>query len=302
MTRLAIGLSFCVCLCTALVAGQQAPVFRGETDVVPVYATVTDASDRLVTTLTRDDFQILDNGKPQPLTLFDNSPRPIRLIVLLDVSGSMGGNLPVLRVASDELFRRLGPEDRARLGSFGKQISLGPEFTNDLNVLRGAMPTTIDPNAPTPMWRAMDEAIGALAGLGERRVVLVLSDSKDSGFQMGQKFLGQVDVVERARREDVMIYGVGLRGRDVDARNLAGGFPDPGLGTAALETGGGYFELRGKTDLASTFARVADELHSQYLLGFAPPARDGKRHKLEVRVTTKGLTPRARKDYVAPKS
>jgi VWFA-related protein len=109
----------------------------------------------------------------------------------------------------------------------------------------------------------------------------------------------------------VMIYGIGLRSRTAMnqmpmaganlAAMMAADLPDPGLGTAALETGGGYFEIRPRDDLAAAFARVADELHSQYLLGFAPPARDGKTHKVEVRVTEKDLKTRARKSYQAPK-
>jgi hypothetical protein len=82
---------------------------------------------------------------------------------------------------------------------------------------------------------------------------------------------------------------------------LASTWPDPGLGKVALDTGGGYFELGPRDDLAATFARVAEELHRQYLLGFAPPARDGKVHKIEVRLRKGDLKPRARKAYQAPK-
>src|SRR5262245_47811695 len=103
MTRaLAVG------LLAAALAGQtpaRTPqVFHVTGDTVPVFVTVMDKSERLVPDLRRDAFQVLDNGKPQPLTLFDNSPQPIRLIVLLDVSGSMAGNLPLLRAACQELF------------------------------------------------------------------------------------------------------------------------------------------------------------------------------------------------------
>jgi hypothetical protein len=70
----------------------------------------------------------------------------------------------------------------------------------------------------------------------------------------------------------------------------------------AEDTGGGYLELRPSEEIGAAFARVADELHSQYLLGFAPPKRDGKVHDLDVRVAQRGLTPRARKNYVAPRA
>jgi hypothetical protein len=92
--------------------------------------------------------------------------------------------------------------------------------------------------------------------------------------------------------------GIGPRG--LQAMVLAD-LPDPGLARVAEETGGGYTEIRFGQDLGAAFAAVADELHSQYLLGFAPPKRDGKVHEINVRVAQGGLKPRARKSYVAPK-
>ena len=293
---------------------QQTPIFRGApVDQVPVWVTVTDRDGRLVTSLTRDDFEVRDEGKPQPIALFDNSPRPIRLIVMLDVSGSMVGNLPLLRGATEQLIKRLTPEDGARVGTFGHEVTISPTFTLDAAELRRALPTEIDERAPTPLWRSLDTAIGAFADVKEpRRVVLVLSDGGDSGMtSFKQGFFSQADVIDRARREDVMIYAIGLRSR----RQIpAGGFgganlgamlsadlPDPGLAKVAEETGGGYGEIKFGQDLGAEFARVADELHAQYTLGFEPPRRDGKKHDIEVKVKKGGHKPRARKDYVAPK-
>ncbi|MDH4066259.1 MAG: hypothetical protein OEW19_17795, partial [Acidobacteriota bacterium] len=82
---------------------------------------------------------------------------------------------------------------------------------------------------------------------------------------------------------------------------LTADLPDPGLARVAEETGGGYTEIRFGQDLAAAFTQVADELHGQYLLGFAPPKRDGKVHDIDVRVSQRGLKPRARKSYVAPR-
>src|SRR4029453_1060653 len=101
------------------------------------------------------------------ITLFDNTPQPIRLIVLLDVSGSMEGNLPLLRAASDQLFARLRPDDLVRVGSFGQQITISPRFTHDVAELRRSLPDYIAPDAPTPLWRAFDEAMNAFKGEGD---------------------------------------------------------------------------------------------------------------------------------------
>lgn len=292
--------------------GQVAPVFRATNETVPLFVTVTDRDDRIVTTLPREAFTVRDNGKPQPLTLFDNSPQPVRLVLLLDVSGSMTGNLGILRAASAALFARLRPDDAVRVGTFGRRIDITPAFTGDRAALVAALPRDVEPDAPTPLWKAVDQAIGTFGDDHGRRVVLVLSDGKDApALTWGEKFVGQLEVVERAQREDVMIYGVGLRSRSgrpaglspgVDLRQMMiADLPDPGLGTAAEATGGGYFEILPRDDLAGAFGRVADELHSQYLLGFTPPARDGKMHKVDVKVAGKGLTPRVRKTYRAPR-
>jgi Ca-activated chloride channel family protein len=297
-------------------AAPQQPVFRGTGDVVRVFVTVTDRDGRLVTTLERDQFEVRDEGKPQPITQFDKTPQPIRLIVMLDVSGSMAGNLSLLRGAAGQLFARLRPDDSARVGAFGHEVTISPTFTHDPKQLQAALPSAIAPDAPTPLWRAIDDAMNAFGETDDDRrpVVLVLSDGKDSGpISFRQRSVSQVEVIERARREDVMIYAVGLRSRGqrpmmpgvgpggLQAMLLAD-LPDPGLARVAEETGGGYTEIRYGQDLGAAFEAVADELHTQYLLGFAPPKRDGKLHEVNVRVTQGGLKPRAKKNYVAPKA
>ena len=319
MTRVLTYGALGACLLAAAGAGaQQQPIFRGTGDAVRVFVTVTDRDGRLVTTLARDDFEVRDEGKPQPLTLFDNSPQPIRLIVMLDVSGSMEGNLPLLRGATEQLVARLRPDDLARVGSFGHAVAIGPSFTRDPDELLRGMPTAIAADAPTPLWRAIDEAMdvfgeadGALDD-DVRSVIMVLSDGKDSGpIGFRRRTVSQAEVIDRARDENVMIYGVGMRSRmrprmpgvgpgSLQAM-LAADLPDPGLALVAEHTGGGYAEIRFGQDLGAAFERVADELHSQYLLGFAPPQRDGKVHDIDVRVSQRGLKPRARKNYVAPK-
>jgi Ca-activated chloride channel family protein len=299
---------------TGFAAAAQQPVFRGTSDTVRVFATVTDRDGRLVTTLAQSDFEVRDEGKPQPITVFDNTPQPIRLIVMLDVSGSMAGNLPLLRAAADQLFARLRPDDVARVGAFGRDITISSTFTGDRGELRAALPAAIDPDAPTPLWRALDEALDAFGEARETRsVILVLSDGKDSGpIGWTRRFSSQAGVIDRARQDDVMVYAIGMRSRSVRPSvpgigpgglqaMVTADWPDPGLARLAEETGGGYTEIRFGQDLSTAFASVADELHSQYVLGFAPPRRDGKVHDIDVRVGQRGMKPRARKSYVAPK-
>jgi VWFA-related protein len=218
----------------------------------------------------------------------------------------MSQNATVIRRATTELLKNLAPADLARVGTFGNEIMISPEFTRDVASLVSLLPDQIYQYVPTPLWTAIDQALGEFGSAPPgRRVVLVITDSKDSGPPPGKPFMTPVQISQRAQREDVMIYGVGLRsaisaGMNVQAA-IANSFPDPSLGELADDTGGGYFELKVRENMTETFARVAEELRRQYMIGFAPPLKDGKNHKIEVKVTGAGLKPRARKSYTAPK-
>lgn len=274
-------------------SAQQA-TFRAGTRTVPIYTTVTDANGRLVPDLDRSHFEIYDNGKKQDITLFENAVQPISVVVMLDTSGSMTMHLDLLKQAATQFVIRLLPEDRARVGSFSdrNKIRISPEaFTNDRDELMRALREDLQFGNPTALWDAADRSMDALKGLDGRRVVLVFTDGGDNDSTNGQK-----DVLRRARAEEFMIYAIGLRSR---VRGQGVTQPDPGLRKVADETGGGYFELERTDELNSTFTRVAQELHSQYVLGFSPQALDGKSHTLEVRLTQSGLTARARKSYIA---
>src|SRR5437762_359967 len=100
-----------------LAARQQPTVFRAGTQIVPVFTTVVGPDGRLVTDLTKDDFEVYDDGRPQPITVFANEIQPISIVVMLDTSGSMTGNLRLLKDASVQLFTHLLPADKARVGN-----------------------------------------------------------------------------------------------------------------------------------------------------------------------------------------
>jgi Ca-activated chloride channel family protein len=127
-----------------------------------------------------------------------------------------------------------------------------------------------------------------------RRVVLVFTDGEDTASRTG---LG--DVLTRARADDVMVYSIGLESEYFDGLRMVRTRPDRSLRRLADETGGGYFELKKTSELASTFTRVAQELHSQYILGFEATQLDGKVHKVQVKVKRPGLSARARRSYLA---
>ena len=278
---------------TAVALAQQA-IFRSDVRIVPIMTTVTDGDGRLVTDLTRDDFTIFDNGKPQELTVFLNEVTPFTVVVMLDFSASMTANLGLLKAATEQFLIRMLPDDRAQVGSFSDKIQLSGAFSSDRDGLIAALGDLQFGN-PTKLYDAIDVSLEMLEGVEGRTVVLVFSDGEDTASQLAD--LG--DVRDRARDNEVMVYAIGLEAVYFNGQRRVRSRPDRGLRQLAEETGGGYFELRDSDELASTFTQVMQELHSQYTLGFTPTELDGREHDLEVRLRQRDMTARARQSYIA---
>jgi Ca-activated chloride channel family protein len=298
-----------IVLFTAAAPAQQQTPFRSGSKTVAVYATVTEKGGRLIPNLAREDFEIRDSGKPQPLTVFSNELQPITVVLMLDRSGSMRGNFGLVLAAAEAFVRRLDPGDKARIGSFAERVTIEPEhFTSDREEMIRILRSGLQPPGPTPLWNAVDEAITSLGEQEGRRVVLVFSDGADAPMNLRFNNHSVMDVMRRAQQENVMVYAVGLQttllqgpgGRGgLSAGGLMSQRPDPSLSRIAEDTGGGYFEMNRAEKLASTFAGVADELHHQYALGFEPATLDDRMHKVEVKVARSGVKVRARNEYFA---
>ena len=281
-------------LCGGLTAFAQQPTFRTGARTVALYATVTDAQKRLVPDLTQEDFEILDNEKPQTVELFINEVQPITVVVMLDTSASMTGNLKLLEQAAEQFLLRLLPKDKGLVGAFNDKIEFFPAtFTGDRDTLIRSL-GDLDFGNPTRLYDAIASSMDRLHNIDGRRVVLVFTDGADTNSRtdMGS-------VLEQARLNEVMIYAIGLRTDYFNGSRQVRSKPDSGLKRLAEETGGGYFELDKTSDLAPTFTRVAQELHSQYVLGFTPTMLDGKVHRITVRTKKMGMMVRARRSYVA---
>jgi Ca-activated chloride channel homolog len=276
----------------SVVEGQE-PTFRSSTRIVPVVTTVFDMQGRLVPMLERDEFTILDNGKPQDITFFQNDVQPFTVVVMMDYSASMTANLDRLAAAAEQFILRMLPQDKGQVGAFSDKIQFSGTFTNDRDDLIFALKDLQFGN-PTRLYDAINESLAMLRGVEGRKVVLVFTDGDDTASRVGMG-----DVLDRARDEEAMIYAIGLESEYFNGQRMVRTRPDRGLRRLAEETGGGYFELKKTDELAPTFTRVAQELHSQYTLGFTPATLDGKEHKLVVRMRQPGMTARARRTYVA---
>ena len=277
---------------SALVAQQQ-PTFRAGTSIVPVITTVIDTQGRLVPGLEQDEFSILDNGKPQDITFFQNDVQPFTVVVMMDYSASMTANLDRLAAAAEQFILRMLPADKGQVGAFSDKIQFSGEFTNDRDGLIFALKDLQFGN-PTRLYDAIDASIDMLKDVEGRRVVLVFTDGDDTASRVGMG-----DALDHARDKEVMIYAVGMESKFFNGQRMTRTRPDRGLRRLAEETGGGYFELKKADDLGPTFSRVAQELHSMYTLGFSPSMLDGKEHKLVVRMKQPGMNARARRTYIA---
>ena len=134
-----------------------------------------------------------------------------------------------------------------------------------------------------------------MSNIPGRRVVLLFTDGDDSASEINAG-----DVLDQAISQEVMIYSIGFESNYFNGVRYVQTRPDRNLRRFAEETGGGFFELTEAAELGPHFTRVAQELHSQYVLGFTPTERDGELHNLEVRIKQRGMSARARRSYIAP--
>ncbi len=316
--RTALSIALLIFVPAALAApSAEAPqaTFHAASRSVAVYVTVSDPTGSLVPDLTPDDFEIYDNGRKQTITVFDSGVQPITVVMMLDRSGSMTPNFRLVRNAAEQFVGLLQPGDKARIGSFANRIQLDPrQFTSSQRDLIEILRTELQEPGPTPLWNAVNVGITSLLHQDGRRVVLVFTDGID--HPIGGNNISFHDVAKNAEEEDVMVFAIGLAGREISGMRRGGGgglgalgLPahddepviDKGLPKIAAMTGGGYYELRSPGNLGLTFKRIADELHKQYALAFTPEKLDGKTHKIEVRLKRPSLVARARKTYVAKK-
>jgi Ca-activated chloride channel family protein len=179
------------------------------------------------------------------------------------------------------------------VGAFNDKIEFASGFTGDRNSLVSGL-KRLDFGNQTRLYDAVHASLDELKDVEGRKVILLFTDGADFGSK-----LSSGKALERARDAEVMIYGIGLETEFFNGQMVVRSKPDSILNRFANETGGGYFDLKKGADLNSSFTRIAQELRSQYLLGFSPAALDGKVHRLEVRVKRPGLKARSRRSYTA---
>jgi VWFA-related protein len=306
--RLAAPLSLVFLVVRAVAAPQAAgqprtPTFGTGIEIINLNLSVTDGRNRYVTDLGERDFAVFEDGIRQELSLFTHENLPISLSVLVDTSASMHEKLPQARSAAIRFTKTLRPQDDAQVVQFNDRSTTLQDFTNDLALLEGAIKKT-DAAGPTALYNAMYVALKDLqkrkaAGELRRRALIVLSDGEDTASLVTDE-----QVMELARKSEIAIYPISLRAsRRQDRSRQAFSQAEHILTTLARETGGQVFFPEALSELETVYDRIAEELRTQYSLGYVSSnsRRDGKWRRIVVRTPERpGLQVRHKLGYYAP--
>jgi Ca-activated chloride channel family protein len=283
---------FVTCILSAVVAaaGQrpaQPPVFRAAVNTVSVWATVRDSQGRFVPNLKKEDFDLRVGGKPTDIAVFSSDEQPVTVCLLIDMSGSVTQRFLRMRDGAIHFVRALKKDDRARIGTFGAEIAISPVLTGDRAVLEEILREELWPSGSTPLWGAMGAALESLQGEPGRRVLLTMTDGLATPGSLPGYASSSSDVRRMLRDPGLIVYAIGIKDNLVMQPSL-----EADLVEMALSSGGASFELTDDADLEQTFTRVAEELRSQYLIGFVPDQAAGTSQRMSIRV--KGYQVRSR--------
>jgi Ca-activated chloride channel family protein len=281
---------------------RQTPAFRAGVDVVSLNVTVVDSANHYVVNLDPSDFTVFEDGVKQDLTFFNRRQQPIALSLLLDSSASMEQHLPMLQAAAAKFVDRLTPSDFAQVIDFDSRVEIRQPFTSNKQELEAAIRQTVA-GGSTSLHNAIYIALRELRKIRavreedvRRQALVVFSDGEDTS-----SLVTFDEVLDVAKRSETAIYTIALRGADTTQSK---GFREAEfiMRTLARDTGGRSFFPVKMDDLAGVYAQIADELASQYTLGYTSKnqKRDGGWRRLIVQVSRPGVTARTKTGYYAP--
>jgi Ca-activated chloride channel family protein len=278
----------------------QSPSFRIGVDLVSLNVTVTDGAVRYVTDLQSENFSVFEDGIKQDVTLFSRTNLPVALALLLDTSASMETKLPVAQEAAVGFAKRLRKQD---LASFDSRVIVLQTFTNSAGELEQAIRKT-SAGGSTSLHNAVYIALKDLKKIVarsedevRRQAIVVLSDGEDTS-----SLLPFEEVLDLAKRSETAIYTIGLKVDD--GTSNVRGFKEAEfvMRQFAQETGGRAFFPTQISELAGIYAKISDELSSQYTVGYTSrnPRRDGAWRRVVVRVDRPSAVARTKLGYFAP--
>ena len=281
----------------------QSGPFRAGVELVSLNVTVNDSQSRYVADLEIGDFAVFEDGVKQQLTFFTRKIQPVALSLLLDSSASMEDKLPVLQTAAINFVNRLKPTDLAQVIDFDSRVEIRQAFTSSQPDLQTAINQTTS-GGSTSLHNAIYIALKELKKVRardeedvRRQALVVFSDGEDTS-----SLISFDEVLDLAKRSEVAVFTIALRGTDTQTK----GFREAEfiMRQLAQETGGKAFFPARIEELSGVYGQIADELASQYTIGYSSKnaRRDGAWRRIIVQVARPSLTPRTKRGYFAPTS
>jgi len=314
----------CLCATGFEAAGQEqkqpppGPTLKVSVDIVNVYAVVRGKKGRLIPDLGKEDFQVTEDDVPQEIRYFARqTDTPLTLGLLIDTSPSQQH---VLSIEKEEGKRFVGqvlrPKDLAFVLHFDLEVELLQDFTSSVSLLsrgldeavingggQGPMPGTF-PGSNTLCCTDLYDAVYLASSqllkneIG-RKVLILLTDGQDQGSKTKLN-----EALEAAQKTDVIIYSINVSDRGFYSGQGGGYSGDSVLKKFSEETGGHVVEVKGRKDkdIAAAFEEIANELRTQYALGYSPTKtkHDGSFRKIRVRTRQGDYKVQARRGYYAP--
>jgi VWFA-related protein len=275
--------------------------FRVTVDLISLNVTVTDARNRFITDLGRDDFRVFEDGVHQELSVFSQEDLPLRMILLLDASASMEEKIGSAQRAAIRFVGEMKDDDLAEVVEFGSKAHIIQAFTGDTEKLRDAILRT-QAGGTTSLYNALYIALKDLSRRRSdirRQAIVVLSDGEDTSSLVTFE-----QVLELTKDTDVTIYTISLR-REGAQKGKYFSEAEHVLKKLAEETGGQWFFPGHIDELESVYARIARELKSQYNIGYFSnnTRRDGSWRRVVVQTASdEGLLVRTKLGYYAPRN
>jgi Ca-activated chloride channel homolog len=255
-----------------------------EVNRVILWVTVTDRNDVVVDPLSKDDFQVTEDGVPQEIREFTREDRPITMAIVLDSSGSMRDSMKSLHEAAASFVATLRPVDRALVIDFDDKVFLLQDATSDQVALKDAV-TSTEALGSTALYDALHAAYRKLKGIEGRKAIILLTDGDDTSSQVGYERM-----LEEVRGGSDMIFAIGL---GAARKSVLKEFADT--------TGGRAYFVSKAAELAGVYKKIAEELRRQYYIAYqtSNTVWNGRFVKLAVVAKNKDWTVRARKGYFA---
>lgn len=305
VVRRALLIAF-ICSACACVARSQSPEtavnIRVNTTLVVIPVTVTDAMNRFVLGLGKQDFRVLEDGKEQQVKQFSDEDAPLSVGVLVDTSGSMGAKIETSRQAVAQFLKTMNAQDEAFLIDFSDRAEVAVPFTRNTDELQSKL-ASVEPQGLTALLDAVHLGISEMKkAKNPRKALLIVSDGGDNNSRYTA-----TEVKDLVREADVQIYAMGVFEPfdffGLTAAELSGPHL---LSELAQQTGGRAFAASIAKDLPAVATRIGIELRNQYVLAYYPVNHDrnGKFRKVEVKLDQPSGLPvlkaRWRPGYYAP--